>query len=66
MKCKHNFVKSGYGNDMICTKCGYAAMQATINPSVNLSESINVRPIISKDLLKRDYLGVAVSGRNES
>lgn len=28
MKCKHNWVKSGYGNDLICTKCGYAAMQA--------------------------------------
>lgn len=28
MRCKHNFVRSGYGNDLICTKCGYAAMQA--------------------------------------
>jgi len=30
MNCKHNFVSSGYGNDLICTKCGYAAMQATL------------------------------------
>lgn len=30
MKCKHNWVRSGYGNDLICTKCGYAAMQAVL------------------------------------
>ena len=30
MECKHNFVRSGYGNDLICTKCGYAAAQATL------------------------------------
>ena len=31
MKCKHNFVRSGHGNDLICTRCGYAAMQATLS-----------------------------------
>lgn len=31
MTCKHNWVKSGYGNDLICTKCGYAAMQAELS-----------------------------------
>lgn len=30
MECKHNFVRSGFGNDLICTKCGYAAMRATM------------------------------------
>lgn len=30
MKCEHNFVRSGYGNDLICTKCGYVAMQETL------------------------------------
>lgn len=27
MRCKHDFVRSGHGDDLICTKCGYAAMQ---------------------------------------
>ena len=30
MKCKHDWVRSGYGNDLICTKCGYASAQATL------------------------------------
>jgi hypothetical protein len=34
MKCKHNFVRSGYGDDLICTKCGQAAMQASIRTSL--------------------------------
>lgn len=33
-KCKHDWVRSGYRNDLICTKCGYAAMQATMTMPV--------------------------------
>ena len=34
MGCKHDWVRSGYGNDLICIKCGYAAMQATMTMPV--------------------------------
>lgn len=42
MSCKHNFVRSGHGNDLICTKCGYAAMQATMTMPIaeNIRQSI--------------------------
>lgn len=55
MECEHNWVRSGYGNDLICTKCGYAAAQATLTmlatePVANLNSreetniSININP----------------------
>lgn len=40
MRCKHNFVRSGYGNDLICTKCGYAAKQATLPFSSKVGSSL--------------------------
>ena len=45
MECKHNWIRSGHGNDLICTKCGYAAMQATLSePSTQpiIRETIEV------------------------
>lgn len=30
MKCKHDWARSGYGNDLICKICGYASSQATL------------------------------------
>lgn len=30
IKCEHDFVRSGHGKDLICTKCGYAAMQGQL------------------------------------
>ena len=47
MKCKHNWVKSGYGNDLICTKCGYAAMQATHSMP---SSGVTQEPMLRKEI----------------
>ncbi|HZK44371.1 MAG TPA: hypothetical protein VFC73_08850 [Syntrophomonadaceae bacterium] len=43
MKCKHDFVRSGHGNDLICTKCGYAAAQATFTAPI-------IEPMIKPNL----------------
>ena len=34
MGCKHDWVRTGYENDLVCTKCGYAARQATMTMPV--------------------------------
>jgi hypothetical protein len=47
MKCKHNFVRSGYRDDLICTKCGQAAMQATIRTSLSQSSAV---PILREEM----------------
>lgn len=42
MMHKHEWVKSGHGNDLICKLCGYAAMQATL-PSQEIGKQITER-----------------------
>lgn len=55
MKCEHKWVRSGHGNDLICTKCGYAAAQAintmpatepvaNVNSREGVNISININP----------------------
>ena len=34
MECNHKWVRPGYGNDLLCIKCGYASMQATMTMPV--------------------------------
>jgi hypothetical protein len=59
MKCKHNFVRSGYGDDLICTKCGQSAMQASIRTSVFGSSAASILreemkvPVIHDGKVKR-------------
>lgn len=46
MGCKHKWVRSGYGNDLICTKCGYAAKQGVLTmPTQDMSLSISSQPM---------------------
>lgn len=49
MKCKHNFVRSGYGNDLICTKCGYAAKQAVM-PIAEPATAPTSQPILREKI----------------
>lgn len=46
---KHNFINSGYGSDLICTKCGYAAKQAALPIGVEIRAEIAV-PIVREKI----------------
>lgn len=52
MECEHNWVRSGYGNDLICTKCGYAATQATIKKELGIQSPSEIwNNIVSKAIV---------------
>lgn len=40
MDCKHKWVRSGYGNDLICKKCEYATLQAAMPITVSIAKPI--------------------------
>ena len=57
MKCKHNFVCLGYGDDLICTKCGNAAKQARLKPIAEpLSQPLS-QPILREKIEVPLYVG---------
>lgn len=54
VNCKHNFVRSGYGEDVICTECGYAAMQARVlKPEITVN--INTGSFTIDDIVNKVY-----------
>lgn len=51
MECRHTFVRSGHGYDLVCTKCGKAAMQAAI-PLSSQSIASEIKQPIMRETVK--------------
>lgn len=66
MKCEHNWVRSGYGNDLICTKCGYAAAQATLTmPTTEPMIKPNLRQEVKIPVYNGDKMEISLAYKDE-